>query len=449
MPGANASASTTAAAVSTSRTVVVDTDMAADDIIALAYLLSDPSMQVEGITVVGSGEVHCPIGARHVQALAAAVHHAPIPVACGNDAPAAGSATFPDAWRAQADSFYGMARTWPEPTGWPSVGNDPVALVRELAARSPLTIVALGPLTTVASVVSDPQLRAKVQAVVVSGGVVDEIGNMPSRGRTIPVREWNLGVDPVAAERVMQSGVPITMVTLNATDQAPLDVRLVDALRSMPRNAGGEALLAFLDANAPLARGGFYLWDPVAAATAVEARVATVQAMSLSILTSGDDAGRLTVAGGDKHINVTTKLDLAQFTTTLLNAFAAPGKHAGAYPSVTAAVSVSRKADGTFATTVGAVDHGTVAFAFNAAEGSGFGVAVLRLNDGHTLADLSRLVARGVTQPPSWSPLQATVDVPPGASPIWEIDLSAGRYALIGANRQGTGLTALREFTVR
>jgi inosine-uridine nucleoside N-ribohydrolase len=430
------------------RDVVVDTDMAADDIVALAYLLGDKAVRVVGITVVGSGEVHCPVGGQHARALAAAVHHVPIPVACGNVQPLGGSTRFPAPWRTQADGFYGMTDAWPQPSGWPSVGSDPVALIRDVSERSPVMIVALGPLTTVAKVLDDPHVRSRVDSVVISGGVVNEIGNMPSAGRTLPVREWNLGVDPIAADRVLRGGAPTTVVPLDATDRVPLDVRFADALRATSRNASGEAALAFLDSNTSLTQGGFYLWDPLAAAAAVDPHVVTTQKMSLSVQTSGADAGRLTVDSAGQPATVAVRTDAGRFATMMLSAFTSPGHNAAAYPTVHAAITVNRDEYSRFATTVGTVRHGSITIALSAAEGFGFGLAALRLTDGHTLTDISRLIAAGVTQPPSWAPVELVIDVPAGAAPIWEVSLPAGRHVLVGSNRNGTGLTALREFVI-
>jgi inosine-uridine nucleoside N-ribohydrolase len=430
------------------RDVVVDTDMAADDILALAYLLGDKAVRVVGITVVGSGEVHCPVGGQHARALAAAVHHVPIPVACGNVQPLGGSTSFPAPWRTQADGFYGMTEAWPQPSGWPSVGNDPVALIRDVAERAPVTIVALGPLTTVAKVLNDPHIRSRVDSVVISGGAVNEIGNMPSADRTVPVREWNLGVDPIAGDRVLRGGRPTTVVPLDATDRVPLDVRFAEALRATPRNASGDAALRFLDANMSLTRGGFYLWDCLAGAAAVDPHVVTMNKMSLSVQTSGADAGRLTVDSAGPPVTVAVRTDVVRFTTMMLSAFTSPGRSPAAYPTVHAAITVDRDENSRYAATVGTVRHGAVTIALSAAEGAGFGLAVLRLTDGHTLTDISRVIAAGVTQPPTWAPVEVVIDVPAGAAPIWEVSLPAGRHVLVGADRNGTGLAALREVVI-
>ena len=88
---------------------MVDTDMGADDILALLYLLGRPDVDVVGVSVVGDGIVRCPVGASNARAVLAAAGRTDIPVACGTDRPLAGQVAFPDAWRTQADGLYGMA----------------------------------------------------------------------------------------------------------------------------------------------------------------------------------------------------------------------------------------------------------------------------------------------------------------------------------------------------
>src|SRR6185369_107354 len=96
--------------------VAVDTDLGADDIIAILYLLGRPEVDIVSVTVVGDGLVHCPTGVTNARAILAAAGRGDIPVACGARAPIAAAVAFPDAWRTQADGFYGMAEQWDAPT---------------------------------------------------------------------------------------------------------------------------------------------------------------------------------------------------------------------------------------------------------------------------------------------------------------------------------------------
>jgi inosine-uridine nucleoside N-ribohydrolase len=95
--------------------VIVDTDMAPDDIMALAYLLEDPTVSVRAITVEGTGEAHGAPGARNALRLIRALGiRRTIPVGYGPPHPLAGSGAFPPGWRARADAMYGLGLPpWP------------------------------------------------------------------------------------------------------------------------------------------------------------------------------------------------------------------------------------------------------------------------------------------------------------------------------------------------
>src|SRR5690348_13633205 len=64
--------------------VVVDTDMGADDIIALLYLLGRPDVRVVAVTVVGDGIAHGRAGADNARALLAAAGRSDVPVGYGS-----------------------------------------------------------------------------------------------------------------------------------------------------------------------------------------------------------------------------------------------------------------------------------------------------------------------------------------------------------------------------
>ncbi len=77
------------------RPVIIDTDLAADDWLAILYLLQRPEVSVKAITLTGAGEVHCDPGVANAMKLVALATDEAIPVACGRETPLAGDHTFP------------------------------------------------------------------------------------------------------------------------------------------------------------------------------------------------------------------------------------------------------------------------------------------------------------------------------------------------------------------
>ncbi|GAA0469797.1 nucleoside hydrolase [Alkalibacillus silvisoli] len=84
-------------------------------------------------------------------------------------------------------------------------------------ASEPITIVATGPLTNVgALLLAHPEVKPKIKQIVLMGGAA-------RGGNVTPKAEFNMFVDPEAAEIVMQSGVPVVKCGLDVTHQAYLD----------------------------------------------------------------------------------------------------------------------------------------------------------------------------------------------------------------------------------
>jgi inosine-uridine nucleoside N-ribohydrolase len=86
-------------------------------------------------------------------------------------------------------------------------------IMRRLVSGSPgeVSIIAIGPLTNIASALRlHPNLRRQVREIVLMGGSL-------SGGNMTPAAEFNMYVDPEAANIVFNSGIPLTMVGLDVT----------------------------------------------------------------------------------------------------------------------------------------------------------------------------------------------------------------------------------------
>ena len=109
-------------------------------------------------------------------------------------------------------------------------------LVETLRAEPPgeVTLCTLGPLTDVAlALVKAPEIAPRVREIVMMGGAYFEVGNIT------PAAEFNVYVDPEAADVVMRSGVPVTMLPLDVTHQVMNDAGA--AREAGPRSATGAA----------------------------------------------------------------------------------------------------------------------------------------------------------------------------------------------------------------
>jgi pyrimidine-specific ribonucleoside hydrolase len=288
-------AATTTIPVPTATPILIDTDLAADDIVALTYLDSHPDVDLLAVTVSGTGEVRCPRGADVARGLLALMDRADVPVACGRSVPSSAWRQFPEPWRNAADNAWGLMLEVVTPPEQRATAVD-VMIDAIGSSPVPVTVLVLGPMTNLAQALdSDPDLIGNVERVVIMGGAVDVPGNVYPDGASEPLAaEWNFYIDPAAAAAVVDSGVPITLVALDATNAVALGEDLVDRLAANDTNEATARVLQLFGLYPPE-----YLWDPLAAIAAAEPDMVPGQAAEIEVVLTGDAAGQtLRQSGG-------------------------------------------------------------------------------------------------------------------------------------------------------
>jgi pyrimidine-specific ribonucleoside hydrolase len=308
---------------------IVDTDMAADDWLAILYLLGRPEVEVKAITVTGAGEAHCAPGSRtapgsrHALDLLALAGRPEIPVACGRETPLQGDHVFPTSWRERVDNLFGLSL--PENPNAPAAGSAVDLLARTVRESSrPVHVVTLGPLTNVAQALEvEPSLMDNVQRITIMGGAVHVPGNVgPVSDIDNDVAEWNIYVDPHAAAIVLRSGAPVTLVPLDATNHAPLTMDFYRRLKRDRKTPVAQFAHRILAALVDFIGGGaYYFWDPLAAAIATDDSLATYEEQPLVVIEEdGPQSGRTMVHEDGHPTRVAVSADRARFETLFLDA---------------------------------------------------------------------------------------------------------------------------------
>lgn len=310
------------------RVVIIDTDMAADDWMAILYLLQRPDVRVAAITVTGAGEAHCAQGVQHALGLVALSRSEAVPVACGRETPLQGDHAFPASWRESVDSLLGLTL----PAGEDSVSDQTAVELLVSVIRSspePITALTLGPLTNVAEAFQgDPALADRLDRIVIMGGAVDVPGNVGASrvGIENAVAEWNLYVDPSAAQVVFQSGAAITLVPLDATNHVPLTARFNDGLRD--NHPTPEAAFVFdvlTQKRDFIDSGGYSFWDPLAAALLTDETLATIEDRNLCVVaTEGPESGWTRPGEECPQVRVAVSADARRFEQMFVDALNLP-----------------------------------------------------------------------------------------------------------------------------
>ena len=304
----------------TSRPIIIDTDMALDDWIAILYLLQRTDIDVKAVTIAGTGEAHCKPGVHNAQHLLALGGFPTIPVACGSEIPLQGTHTFPIEWRNGVDSMLGLplpANTTPllEITA-----VDLLTSVLEDSAQ-PVTLVTLGPLTNIGELVqAQPGLIDRLAMIYIMGGAITVPGNLLGYVDNT-VAEWNIYVDPHAANLVLASGAPVTLVPLDATNTVPVTWDFYRNFQHDRLTPQADFVFRALSKNRGFLRsGGYYFWDPLTAAVASDESLAGIEQQTIRVVEEeGPESGRTLVDPEGSPIWVATSADSERFTTMLIN----------------------------------------------------------------------------------------------------------------------------------
>jgi pyrimidine-specific ribonucleoside hydrolase len=293
--------------------ILVDTDVAPDDLVAIAFLVAAPNVEIAAITVSGTGEVHCPRGVSIVLGLLERLHAPDIPVACGSGRPLALDHAFPALFRDNADAAAGLDLPTTARSG---ASGDAVALVTTTAAADPgnLRILTLGPLTNLAQAMAGtPSLAKTIESVYVMGGAVDVAGNVagsPEAPADNTTAEWNIYVDPAAAAAVLDSGSRVRFVSLDGTNQVPVTPAFGQRVATSASGAPLAVLAELLAKNDYMTSGGYYLWDTVAAIAAAGYPVGDFTDVHLSVdTTDGSASGRTLRGDGPANASYMSRAD--------------------------------------------------------------------------------------------------------------------------------------------
>lgn len=253
------------------RPFFIDSDTASDDAVALMLAFAEPGIDIVGISTV-AGNV--PLDSATQTALyVRELCKSKAPIHVGADRPLMRDLeTAQDVHGADGVGDIGLPVGGRKPDSLDAVG----ALI-EAAHRhaGTLELVTLGPLTNIAVALRRaPEIAKQIKSCTVMGGVADYVGNIT------PVSEFNIWVDPEAAEITLRSGLAIEMVGWDISrkyavidDADAASLRAIGTERARVAVDCQKVLRAFNERVSGLK--GFDLPDPIAMAVALRPAIAT------------------------------------------------------------------------------------------------------------------------------------------------------------------------------
>lgn len=222
------------------RKLIIDTDTASDDAIALVLALRWPDVEIKAVTTV-AGNVPVEAATRNAMVSIAMADTYRPPVYRGCDRPL---------WRRQitAQQVHGRDglgdRGYPDP-GIPLEQEHAVdAIARLVRENEGIDIVTLGPLTNIAMAIRlYPEVMGRVRSITAMGGQYRQLNPH------WPCSEFNILVDPEAAQILLESGIHTTFVPLDVCfGEAAFDRQELDALYAL----GTPQARFFVDCNRTL-----------------------------------------------------------------------------------------------------------------------------------------------------------------------------------------------------
>jgi purine nucleosidase len=211
--------------------IIIDTDPGQDDAVAILLALASPELDILGLTIV-AGNVPLKLTETNARKICELAGKPETKVFAGASRPLMRNLV-------TAEEVHGQTGLngpdLPEPKMPLQEQHAVDFIVQTLMAEKSgtVTLCPLGPLTNIAlALIREPKIARRIKQIVLMGGGFFEGGNVT------PAAEFNIYVDPHAADVVLKSGVPIVMMPLDVTHKALTKATRVDAFRKLGTKVG-------------------------------------------------------------------------------------------------------------------------------------------------------------------------------------------------------------------
>jgi purine nucleosidase len=303
--------------------VIIDHDGGVDDVISAVLQLQYWKEKVRAITIVPGDCYGYPAAwvMTQLKNTLCANHTFPIGLSSHE-----GTNCFPAEWREDA---WHIARLpfWKNFIDENESSVDHVLSAHEILttvlrnADEPMTILMTGPCTNIAQVVREhPELRHKIARMYMMGGALYVPGNVQEQGHDGSA-EWNIYNNPTAFHDLLCSGVPLTLVTLDATCHIPIRKEFIATLANAAcTNTTCQLVCDCLQIIMPFIENGqYYFWDTLASAALINPAIITTKKVKISVVTHGESMGSIVEDANGYEVDVAVGADLALFEQTVLD----------------------------------------------------------------------------------------------------------------------------------
>jgi purine nucleosidase len=262
------------------RPIIIDTDPGIDDALAILLALASPELDVRALVTV-AGNVRVELTTQNALKLRELGKRPALPVHAGCSKPIAR-----DLITGSVHGTTGMdGANLPAPKGTPEAANGVDWLIEILSRAEPKsqTLLPIGPLTNIASAFQRaPGITKALREIVVMGGATPKIG-----GNMSPHAEFNIFVDPEAADYVFGLGLPTTLVPLDLSHQMVVTMERLARFEAIPGPIGKAVggMLRFYH------KGDSHLHDPLTVAWLLKPNLFSGRRAAIRVETKGPRSG--------------------------------------------------------------------------------------------------------------------------------------------------------------
>lgn len=305
--------------------VIIDCDPGIDDAHALLLAMSSSRLDVKAITTVNG---NMPVEITTANALRILeLAGKDIPVARGADKPLVKGQLEP------ADMFHGASGLGHTdlPLGKrQAYDKDAIETIYEVAValEGQLHLIALGPLTNIALLLQKhPDVTGLISHLTIMGGSWGE-------GNITPAAEFNFFVDPEAADIVMRSGIPMTLVDLEGCKNAGISREAAADILNVPSSITGfvDQLFQFnFELYAKFGQTDFVIHDSITVAAVIDPSIITASPCTVEIVTGEDESSgasrvQLDADAAVSRITISTDVDLPKYLSMIREMMSYYGK---------------------------------------------------------------------------------------------------------------------------
>jgi pyrimidine-specific ribonucleoside hydrolase len=299
--------------------VIMDCDPGLDDVIALIMAFANEKLDVKGVTVVAGNQTLKKVGDNALKVLS--YINVDVPVALGSEFPLV--KTLLTAGEVHGEDGIGGV-VLPE-SNLKLSNLHAIDLMAKVIRESgdKVTIIATGPLTNIGLFLRRyPELKNKIERISLMGGSV-------GFGNVTPSAEFNIFIDPEAADIVFKSGIPIIMSGLNATQKAIFSMEDINNIRAQGGKIAqlvSQMLENLWKYHSLDGMEGCYLHDPVAVCAVTNPEILKTELLNVDIELKGEFTTGMTVVdiykrlGKKGNADVLMEIDKKAYVDLILEA---------------------------------------------------------------------------------------------------------------------------------